>query len=73
MKKQTKKMMGLGTQVIAGSMIVGALPQNAVTENMSKGYANFSTAFPTVGKLAGAGLTINMTKKLLKTTKKVKL
>lgn len=72
MKKHMKKMLGIGTNVVAGSLVMGALPSNAVTTNVTAGYANFSKAFPAVGTIMGTGLVIKSTKKLFKPLKKLK-
>lgn len=70
MKKKFKKMAGLGMQTYGGAMVMGALPTmgNAnvasIQGNVTTGYANFSNAFPAMGSMAGAGMTIKMAKKL---------
>lgn len=72
MKKHIKEMFGIGKQVVAGGLVMSALPSNAVTGNVATGYANFSKVFPVAGKLYGAGFVIKASKSLIKPIKKLK-
>jgi hypothetical protein len=77
MKKQKqseiKKMMNMGMGLGVSNLAISALPQNDVTANVSAGYANFSKVFPAYGTLAGTTVLVKQSKKLLKSTKKLKL
>ena len=70
-KKSAGKLLNLGMSSYMGAMVTGALPNptnnaniGAIQTNMATGYANFSSAFPTVGTLAGTGMTMKYAKNL---------
>jgi hypothetical protein len=71
--KSIKDMIGLGTYMGVSSVALGAFPSNPITPNVTAGMEKVSTAFPAYGKIAGTAFTIEATKGLIKSTKKLKL
>ena len=68
-KKGAGKMLNLGMGTYMGATVMGAMPSmgagtDAIKTNVVGGYSNFSSAFPTVGKLAGAGMVVGSAKQL---------
>ena len=67
-----EKMMKLGLGMGTTSIVLGTFPANPVTPQVTAGMAKVSTAFPAYGKIAGAAIVIKQSKRLLKSTKKLK-
>lgn len=64
-----KKMFKLGMNIAVSNIAIGSLPESDITKNMSKGYGEFSKAFPAYGAIKGTTFTLGATKKLFKKVK----
>jgi hypothetical protein len=64
-------LMGGALALPLGATVIGALPSSAVTTNTLSGMSQMSSMFPTMGKLAGVGMTLNVTGELNKALKKL--
>ena len=70
MTKNAKKLIGMGLKTYASGMIVGAMPTMgnsnvaSIQGNVLGGMSNFSSSFPTVGKLAGTAVVMKHVKSL---------
>lgn len=66
-KKAMKKMLGLGLDLGISSVAVSSLPANDISPEITEGYSKMAGVFPAYGSLAGAGMTLGLTKKLTNT------
>jgi len=77
MKKQKeselKKMMKLGMGMGVSHLALSSFPANPITPQVSEGYVKVAGAFPAMGTLIGTGMLVKQSKKLIKSTKKLKL
>ena len=66
-----------GLELGVGSIAIGSLPSynadvSAIKGNVSQGMSKFSEVYPTAGKLAGIGLSLDITRDIVKKSKGVK-
>lgn len=73
MKKKKTGLFSSGLKLYASSVAVGAMPNptgnaniDSIKSNVMGGIANYSKAYPAVGKLAGTGLVLKQIKKFKK-------
>ena len=76
-KSNVKQLMKLGLFTGVGAASVGALPSTSpesasIKQNLTGGFSRFSTGFKPAFKLAGTTIILKQTKRLVKTTKKLK-
>lgn len=70
-KNMMHGLLGTGLGLTAGSIAVGALPANDVSPHIQAGMVKFASFYPAFGSLAGAKVTLDLTKKVVKSTKKL--
>lgn len=73
MKKNSpmKDMMKLGLGLGVGHVAMSSLPANDISPKVSEGMTKMAGFFPAYGSMAGVGMTLGMTKKVIKSTKKL--
>lgn len=75
-KKKRNSLLALGLTSGVGAFAVAGLPSNASTtpikQNITGGFAKFSTAFPVAFRLKGTALVLRSSSKLIKTTSRLK-
>ena len=67
--KSMKKMLKTGMMMGVGHTALSSLPANDISPKVSEGMTKFAGFYPTYGSMAGVGMTLGITKKVLKSTK----
>jgi len=76
-KKKGNSMLGTGLGLISGTAMVGSIPnisgnvaETTIKQKSIEGFGKVGSVLPTMGKVKGASMVLDVTKKLSKQSKK---
>lgn len=67
-----RSLLGGALALPIGTTVIGAMPSSAVGTSAVSGMSKMSAMYPTIGKLAGTGMTVGMASKVNEALKKIK-
>lgn len=67
-----KGMLKEGLMLTAGSAAMSAMPSNDISPHVTKGIASYASFYPARGAMAGMKIHMDLTKKIIRKTKRLK-
>jgi len=71
-KKIYRKLMRGALALPLGATVIGAMPSSAVGTHAVSGMSKMSAMYPTIGKIAGVGMTVGVAGRVDEALKKIK-